>query len=304
LSPQEQEALAAKPTENLQAYDLYLRGKSYARRWTRQDLEFARQMFENAVSLDPKFALAHAATASVCALYHYLYGRDPVWMDRAKASSARAEELSPHVPEVDVARAWVLYGSSQLDETIRVVRLAIARKPDCEGGYYLLGRALFASGRYQELADIADIAIEASGEDYNVYSPIQNALGALGKSDALRNVRQRATQTLEAHLRKVPEDVRARMMVGIDYAGAGRIEDAMREVGLAIVLRPDDAIVLYNAACAYCVMNKIPEALEALRKAWAVGYTDINWTRRDPDLALLHGHPEFERLYPLPASPA
>ena len=42
LTPQEQEALAAKPTENLQAYDLYLRGKSYARRWTRQDLEFAR----------------------------------------------------------------------------------------------------------------------------------------------------------------------------------------------------------------------------------------------------------------------
>ncbi len=50
LSPQEQAALAAKPTENLQAYDLYLRGKSYARRWTRQDLEFARQMFENAVA--------------------------------------------------------------------------------------------------------------------------------------------------------------------------------------------------------------------------------------------------------------
>src|SRR5579864_2805427 len=40
LSPQEQAALAAKPTENLQAYDLYLRGKNYARRMKRQDLEF------------------------------------------------------------------------------------------------------------------------------------------------------------------------------------------------------------------------------------------------------------------------
>ena len=43
LSPQELEALAVKPTENLQAYDLYLRGKRYARRQTRQDLEFALQ---------------------------------------------------------------------------------------------------------------------------------------------------------------------------------------------------------------------------------------------------------------------
>src|SRR3989454_11504670 len=57
LSPQEQEALAAKPTDNLQAYDLYLRGRSYARRLTRQDLEFALQMYENAVTQDPNFAL-------------------------------------------------------------------------------------------------------------------------------------------------------------------------------------------------------------------------------------------------------
>ncbi len=59
LSPQELEALAVKPTENLQAYDLYLRGKRYARRQTRQDLEFALQMFENAVAMDPSFALAY-----------------------------------------------------------------------------------------------------------------------------------------------------------------------------------------------------------------------------------------------------
>ena len=41
LTPQEREAIAAKPTDNLQAYDLYLRGKNYARRLIRQDLEFA-----------------------------------------------------------------------------------------------------------------------------------------------------------------------------------------------------------------------------------------------------------------------
>src|SRR5207248_6215202 len=66
LSPQEQEALAAKPTENMEAYDLYLRGKSYARRLTRQDMEFALQMFENAVAQDPNLAYAHAGLAIVC----------------------------------------------------------------------------------------------------------------------------------------------------------------------------------------------------------------------------------------------
>jgi serine/threonine protein kinase/tetratricopeptide (TPR) repeat protein len=298
LTPQEQAALAAKPTDNLQAYDLYLRGKSYARRWTRQDLEFARQMFENAVSLDPNFALAYAATANVCALHYYIYGRDQAWMERAQAAAERATTLGPGLPEVSVAQAWVLYAGGHLDDAINIVKQAIARKPDCEGGYYLLGRALFSTGRYQELADLADRAIEASGEDYNVFSPIQNALGALGKPEALRHMRLRRTQAIEAHLRKVPEDVRARMMLGIDYAVAGRTDDAMREVNIATMLRPDEAMVLYNAGCAYCVMDRIPDAIDALRKAWDAGYRDAVWTRRDPDLVKLHGHPEFERLYP------
>ena len=297
LTPQEQAELAARPTDNLQAYDLYLRGKSYVRRLTRQDLEFARQMFENATALDAKFALAYAAIANACALIYYNYGRDEVWIDRARAASEKAASLQPELPEADIARAWVLYAGQHYEETIRLARQAIARKPDC-GGYYLLGRALFSAGRYQELADIADIAIQAAGGDYNVYSPIQNALGALGKSDALRNIRQRRTQTLEAQLRDVPEDVRARIMLAIDYAASDRIEDATREVNLAIVLRPDEASVLYNAACAFCKMEKKAEALDVLRKAWKAGFGDPDWARRDPDLALLHGDPEFERLYP------
>jgi non-specific serine/threonine protein kinase len=298
LTPQEREALAAKPTDNLQAYDLYLRGKSYARRQSRQDLELARQLFENAVALDPRFALAFAAIANVCALYYYRQGHDPIWMERAKAASDTAVSLQPQLPEADVARAWVLYANRQHDEAIRLARHAIERKPDCEGGYYLLGRALFSVGRYQEVADIAEAAVQAAGEDYNVYTPVQNALGALGKADAVRNWRARRTQALETHLRQVPEDVRARVMLAIDYAVGGRTDDAMREVNLATTLRPDDALVSYNAACAFSMMKKKDEALAALRRAWEAGFRDPDWVRRDPDLAMLHGDPEFERLYP------
>ncbi|HXG54128.1 MAG TPA: protein kinase, partial [Vicinamibacterales bacterium] len=171
LSPQEQAALAAKPTENLQAYDQYLRGKSYARRMTRQDLEFALQMFEGAIALDPEFALAHAAIANVCAQQHYNYGRDPIWMARAMAASESAVSLNPYQPEVQVAQAWIMYAAGRYDEAARSTRQAIQQKRDCEGAYYLLGRALFAAGRYQEVAEIADRAVEASGEDYNIYVP-------------------------------------------------------------------------------------------------------------------------------------
>lgn len=165
---------------------------------------------------------------------------------------------------------------------------------------YLLGRSLFAAGRYQEVAEIADRAVEASGEDYNIYVPVMNALGALGKEEALSNIRSRRVLTLESHLKQVPEDARARIQLAIQYAQTGRIDDAVREATLAITLRPNEATVLYNAACAFSTMSRPKEALDALRKAWEAGFRDPDWARRDPDLAALHGEPEFQRLYPEP----
>ncbi len=298
LSPQEQEALAAKPTQNLQAYDLYLRGKSYARRVTRQDLEFALQMFQSAVAIDPDFAQAHAAIANVCAQYHYHYHREASWMERARAASERAVALAPHLPEALVAQAWMLFSERKYEESVRCSRQAIERKPDCDGAYYILGRALFASGRYQEVADIAEKAMEANGDDYNIFVPIENALGALGKREAGKNLEQQRTLALERHLKEVPEDARARTHLALNHMRLGRMEEAVKEINIAVALRPSDATLLYNIACIYCGMDRKADALESLRKAYDAGYRNTDWARRDPDLALLHGDPEFERLYP------
>src|SRR5216683_2902201 len=298
LSPQELEALAIKPTENLQAYDLYLRGKRYARRQTRQDLEFALQMFENAVTLDPSFALAHAACANACAMFYCNYSHDEIWVERAREASGKAVALRWDLPEVQVSQAWVLYAAELHDEAVRMVKKAIERKRDCEGAYYLLCRALFAAGRYQEILDVAEAAIEASGEDYNVYVPIVNCLAAMGKEEAKRNMTQRRIAAFENHLKQVPEDARARILLAGDYAELNRVEDAMRETNLAMTLRANEASILYNAACVYCLLKKKPEALEALTKAWQAGFKDSVWARRDPDLAFIHGDPEFEKLYP------
>ena len=302
LSPQEQEALAVKPTQSLQAYDLYLRGKSFARRLTRQDLEFALQMFENAVSLDPTFALAHAAIANVCAELHYHYERAQGWIGRAVSATQRASALRRDLPEVLVAESWILYAEGQYEQAVAAVRQAIERKADTEGAYYLLLRALFASGQYQEVARLGDAALEASGGDYNVYVPVTNALGALGKKDALDKMRQREIQALEAHIKTVPEDARARTLLAGDYASLGMVDAAEREASLAIALRPNEAIVLYNAACVFCQLGKKFEALAAIQKSWDAGFRDPDWARRDPDLALLRGEPEFAKLYPATAA--
>jgi Flp pilus assembly protein TadD len=103
---------------------------------------------------------------------------------------------------------------------------------------------------------------------------------------------------MEGHLRQVPEDARARILLAAFYAEEGRHEDAMREANLAMLLRPNEAMVHYNAACTFCAMNKKSEALDALTKAWRNGFKDADWVRRDPSLTILQGDPEFEKLYP------
>ncbi len=298
LSPQEQEALAKRPTENLQAYDLYLRGRNYARRVVRQNLQVALQMYENAVSLDPDFALAHAGIANVCAQYFTHYEKQEHWLERARSATQKASASGGGEPEILVAEAWIDLAEGRNESAINKVKAAIQRDPDVDGGYYLLGRGLFVSGRFQEIVEMMEEALVHSGENYNVSVTINNALGALGKKDALANFLHRQIAIFEAHIRKVPEDARARVLLAAGLSQIGRFDDAKREADIAVALRPDDTMVLYNVACVLCLADKPDDALVALRKSKETGNRSAAWVRQDPDLSILHGRPEFEELYP------
>jgi serine/threonine protein kinase/cytochrome c-type biogenesis protein CcmH/NrfG len=298
LSPQEQEALAAKPTENPHAYDLYLRGRNYARRVARQDLQIALQMFESAVALDEDFSLAHAGLANVCVQHFYYFERDQRWIDRAIAATEKASAKGGDAPEIRLAEAWLDFAEKRYDKVVEKLGSTLKTHPDLDGGYYLLVSALFESGQYSEIVDIMETALSHAGENYNTTIPIANALGALGKTEALNNFNHREIAIFQAHLKKVPEDARARVLLANSYARQGRNEDAKREADMAMALRPDDTMILYNLACFFCSMNNATDAMNSLKKALDAGYSNAAWARQDPDLALLHGDPEFERLLP------
>ena len=149
LTPQEEKIIARKPTENPQAYDFYLRGRSYTRR---ENMDYALQMFEQAIQLDPNFALAHAGIAHLCGLIYELREQNPKWIERGLAACDRATALAPDLPEVLVAHARIFYAQKKYDEAALLAQRAIERKPDCEGSWNILGRAYFASGRFEEAA--------------------------------------------------------------------------------------------------------------------------------------------------------
>ena len=141
LTPQEEQTIARKPTENPLAYDCYLRGRSYARR---ENMDYALQMFEQAIQLDPNFALAHAGIAYMCGMIYQVREQNPKWVERGLEACDRATALAPDLPEVLVARARIFYAQKKYDESAMAAQRAIERKPDCEGSWNILGRAYFA----------------------------------------------------------------------------------------------------------------------------------------------------------------
>jgi len=294
LTPQEEKIIARKPTENPLAYDFYLRGRSYTRRY---NTDYALQMFEQAIQLDPNFALAHAGIAHLCGLIYELRERTPQWIERGLAACDRATALAPDLPEVLVARARISYAQKKYDETALLAQKAIKRKLDCDGAWNILGRALFASGRYEEAATVAEQAIDANGDDYNVYLPYMNALERLGRKKEAEQYRERLTAVLRQQLEREPEDVRARILFAAYLAShADGADEAIRHLQTAIALRPRDTNTLYNAACTYGVMGRKAEALDAVRRAVAAGYGNLDWMSKDPDLDCLHDDPEFRKL--------
>src|SRR5271156_1544608 len=293
LSPQEEKTIASKPTENLQAYDYFLRGRNYTRR---ENLEFAMQMFEHAIKLDPDFALAHAGIANVCGMQFELHGRDPRWIERGLAAANRAFELNSQLPEALAARARICHVQQKYDDAVRFARQAIDLKPDCESAWDILGRALFSSDRSDEAINLMDRAFELSGDDYNVYVPYMNALEARGEKERSMKLHEKFGGVLEQHLDLVPEDVRARILLSNSYAYRGRRNDAAQQIERAVAMRPGDPNVLYNAACTYSLLGSKDESLAMLVKAAEAGFSDFEWASRDSDLASLHEEPEFKRV--------
>ena len=302
LTPQEEKTIARKPTENPQAYDFYLRGRNYTRR---ENYDYGLQMFEQAIELDPNFALAHGGIAHLCGLIYEVREQSQKWIERGLAACDRATALAPDLPEILVARSRISYAQKKYEESAMFAQRAIERKSDCDGAWNILGRAYFASGKFEEAAALTERALEANGDDYNTYIPYHQAQERLGHKKEGEAVRKRMTVILRQQLELVPEDVRARILLATQLANSSQdAEESIRHLQTAIALRPGDANTLYNAACTYGILGKKAEALDTLKKAVAAGYGNLNWAAKDSDLICLQDVPEFRALVGLGAASA
>jgi serine/threonine-protein kinase len=165
----ERQALEARPTENLDAYQAYLRGVDYVNRpdFTKEDFQLGIQMFERAVELDPEFAVSYAALSKAhSGMHQFGHDRSEERLSRAKAAVERALELQPELPEAHLAFAYYHYWGHR-DYERALEELAIAERGLPNDSRILAATAYIwrRQGKFEAAVDLLKKAFELSPQD-------------------------------------------------------------------------------------------------------------------------------------------
>ncbi len=296
LSPREKAALHKAPTENVQAYDYYLRGRKYFYGYGSRDIESAIQLFTRAVTRDPNFALAYAGLAD-CWSYIYLYGtRSDIVRDQAAWASARALELDPDSAQAHVSRAVALSLSCDDEQAEAAFEKARSLDPDSFDAYYFHARHAFARGQAEQAASLYEEAMRVRPEDYQAPLLIAQTYERLGRPEDARAARLRGVKVAEEHLQLNPDDARGLYMAANGMAALGDHQRGRQLAERALALRLDDPMVLYNVGCVYSLLGCVGQAIDCLEKAAQLGIRQKGWYENDTNLDSLRHHPRFLAL--------
>jgi serine/threonine protein kinase/Tfp pilus assembly protein PilF len=296
LSEDEKKAIEQVPTANVEAYEFYLRGRQYFHQHRRKSHEFARQMFERAIELDPGYALAHAGIADCCSFLYQYFHATPANLARAESASRRAVELAPDLAEAHASRGLALSLSSGFDEAEKEFKIAMRLDPKSFEAAYFYARACMAQGKAEEATKWFERAIAVRPEDFATLTLVADIYRSLGRNDDSIRSARRAYDAARKHLELNPDNPRALYMGAAALTYLGESEKSRDWNRRALAMEPDDPSVLYNIACNFAQEGQAQEAISALTKALDNGFGHWKWIEHDTSLDGIRSEPGFAEL--------
>ncbi|MBA3342208.1 MAG: protein kinase [Gemmatimonadaceae bacterium] len=296
LSDAEKKAIEKVATDNVQAYDYYLRGRKFFHQNRRTSIEFARQMFTRAIEVDPNYALAHSGIADCCSILYMYFDARESNLKQADSASRKALHLDPDLAEAHSARGLAFSLSKQYDKATEEFETAMKLDPKLYEAPYFYGRACLAQGKSFEAAPLFEKAANLRPEDYQAPTFLASAFAGQGRIHEASKASHRAVRAIEKWLDINPDDARALNIGATIWSNLGETERALDWAKRSLVIDPEDPQLLYNVACVYAIEGMKEDAITCLERAIDKGYGHRDWIEHDSDLNSLRSDRRFQAL--------
>ena len=296
LTPTEKIVLTKRSTVNADAFDCYLRGRDFLYRRTKNGVQFAIQLFQKAIELDPRYAAAYAGLGEAYATLHYDYDTKDIWIDKAIESCLKALMYDATLSEAYSALGLAYMSRKSLEEGIAAAQKAIDLDSKNFTSYWILGRIYHIADRDRDAARMYIKAIELNPNFHTAYGDLRVVYDRLGEKEKHDEILNRLIQIYPTYLAQHPDDARSHIYYAIDLAHVNRIDEAKQEAEKALELSPGDSLMMYNAACFYARINEKNHAVDSLKNSIFAGLEDYEWIKRDPDLDNIREEPGYIEL--------
>jgi tetratricopeptide (TPR) repeat protein/TolB-like protein/predicted Ser/Thr protein kinase len=255
--------LMSHGTVSLSAYDSYIQGLGYLRRYERlENVETSISLFQRAIKEDANYAQAHAALAKAY-WYKYYATKEPRWVEEAKVAVKAAEKLDSRLPEVQAAIGNLNLQTGVYPAAIAAFQRLLALDPQNVEAYMGLGGAYDSIGRTGQAEQAYRHAIEIQPACWSCY----NTLGVF------LNEHSRYAEATDAW-RKVteltPDNVWGYMNVGASYFNMGQFEIAKSYFLRGLEIAPDNPDLYANVGTVSFFLERFGEDVKYTQKAIAL----------------------------------
>jgi adenylate cyclase len=273
LTPKDEMRIEEQPTQNAEAYELYLRGNEWQRRYTKEGYDIALQLFERAVSLDSKYVDAYIAIANTSGKYYREYARDIKWLRRAEENIHKAENISGETAHTLWIRGEIASQNSNPIEAEQLLLKSIELDPKHSQTFNMLGNIYIRQGRYTDAVKEFEQAVllqKGLSEYYNLLV----ALSLSGNVNRIKTAAMEAIPVMEKYIEKQPDDLFAKVSYAYTLHWAGENEKALNEADL-LAQSDLDGMSLFNLGSLYDELGSPERDIEMLKRSIEKGFRDI-----------------------------
>jgi adenylate cyclase len=296
LLPQEKKSIGKVPTDNLEAYNYYLKGRELFHRGSKSFYKAAREMFVKATELDPSYARAYAGIAD-CDTFLYLRTTEPISFEAILALSEKALALDNGLAEAHASRGAALSAVKRYAEAETEFEKAISLDPNSFEAHYFYARACVFQGKIEQTTALFERAAAIKPDDYASVCILVQFYNSLGRKQDAKEAARKGAKLAERQLTLHPDDAKAAELGSGSLIEIGEFDRAREWIARALSIEPDNPVTHYNAACGYAMLGDIDRAFELLERGILVGGPEWGrWVQHDSMLDPVRHDPRYPVL--------